>query len=75
MVESPRWLAINGRFRECSEILIKIAKINGKSAAHLNEAYLQKMLPPKKPEKNYGMATFFTSFRLAKNTFLISVCW
>lgn len=75
MIESPRWLATRGNLKDCAANLMKIAHINGKKDVDITEAYLRKILPTIKVEPNYGMASFFTSWRLAINTSLLVSCW
>lgn len=76
MIESPRWLASKGKYKECVVQLNKIARIN-KVTADIDEDYLLKMFPVKKAkiEKVYGVASLFSDWRIAKNTVLIITCW
>nr|CAD7406604.1 unnamed protein product [Timema cristinae] len=68
--ESPRWLATTGRVAKCEKALGKIAKMN-ENTLPANTADILLTLSKKK-EKSYGFASLFSSWRLAKNTFLIA---
>ncbi|XP_067015458.2 organic cation/carnitine transporter 2 isoform X2 [Anabrus simplex] len=71
--ESPRWLASRGKIDRCEKVLLHIAKINGTSLPPDTRAKLKKIASQK--EKFYGLASLFSSWRLAKNTVLISATW
>lgn len=80
MIESPRWLATGGRLAECAKYLTAIGRINGRTDAadSISEAYLKKMLPDSgsgNGEQVYGMLSFFTGWRIARNTLLLVCCW
>jgi len=74
LIESPRWLANKGYLGRCANELNKIAKINGKETL-ITEKWLQEQLKDHNVEKVYGMASLFTSWRLAKNTMLMVTAW
>lgn len=74
MIESPRWLANKGMYKRCAEQLQKIAKVNG-SKIEITEKLIKEMLKDHKVEKVYGMASLFSSWRLAKNTTLMVISW
>jgi OCT family organic cation transporter-like MFS transporter 4/5 len=74
MIESPRWLATKGRFKECARELQKIADINGKDVK-ITESILEEMMPNQIVEPVYGIASLFCHWRLAKNTLLLLVSW
>lgn len=74
MIESPRWLATNGKWKRCAQFLQRIANVNGKRV-EITAEYLSARLPPRTKENVYGMASFFSSLRLARNTMLIVTCW
>ncbi|XP_059620795.1 carcinine transporter isoform X2 [Phlebotomus argentipes] len=74
MIESPRWLANRRRYKDCAKQLNRIAKINGKDV-EITEKLLTQMLPNTSEEKVYGLASLFSSWRLAKNASLLVLCW
>lgn len=74
MIESPRWLATVGKFRQSAETLKRIAKINGKSF-EITEKYLKTMLPDQQTTKTYGIISLFSGVRIALNTTLLVSCW
>jgi OCT family organic cation transporter-like MFS transporter 4/5 len=74
MIESPRWLATKGRFKECAAELQKIADINKKDV-QVTEKLLKEMMPNQVVETVYGVASLFCHWRLAKNTLLLTVSW
>lgn len=77
MIESPRWLATSGRLAECAKCLTNIARINGRPTSEITESYLKKMLPDNinGGEQVYSMLSFFTGWRIARNTLLLVFCW
>lgn len=72
MIESPIWLATQGKVRACLAQLNKIARINGKDTV-MTEDMLKHMLRDVKSEKVYGVASLFSSWRLAKNTVMACI--
>lgn len=74
MIESPRWLANKGKYKRCAAQLQKIAKVNG-TKIEVTEKLIKEMLKDHEVEKVYGMASLFTSWRLAKNTTLMINSW
>lgn len=76
MIESPRWLATKGRLAECAAYLTTIARINGRPTDEITETYLKKILPNTQGgEQVYGMLSFFTGWRIARNTLVLVLCW
>lgn len=74
MIESPRWLALKGKWERSAECLNWIASVNG-NKANLTGDSLRDDLPEQLHETNYGMASLFTAARLARTTVLLVVCW
>lgn len=72
MIESPMWLATQGKLQKCSQQLNKIAKINGKNL-EITEDMLKEKLKDSKNEETYGITSIFTNWRLAKNTILLVI--
>lgn len=60
--------------KRCAQQLNKIAKVNGRPA-DITAKWLQEQLKDHQVEKVYGMASLFTSWRLAKNTILMVTGW
>lgn len=75
MIESPRWLATNGKWEKSAKFLRRIANVNGTPDVKISGEYLQRSLPQQSDERVYGMASFFTGWRLAINTMLLVMCW
>uniref|UniRef100_A0A8D8A2R7 Solute carrier family 22 member 5 n=1 Tax=Culex pipiens TaxID=7175 RepID=A0A8D8A2R7_CULPI len=73
-IESPRWLAGQGRYPECIRMLRKIAKVNGKKF-DLTVEELQEKAPRKEFEKMYGIVSLFSGSHMAKLTSLLLVGW
>ncbi|XP_063227631.1 solute carrier family 22 member 21-like isoform X2 [Bacillus rossius redtenbacheri] len=71
--ESPRWLAARGRTRECLRQLRGIARVNGTAVPESAAEVLRKLGEDK--ETSYGFASLFSSWTLARNTFLVMLCW
>lgn len=75
MIESPRWLATNGKWEKSASFLKRIANVNGTQHLNITGDYLKRTLPQQSNERVYGMASFFTGWRLAINTMLLVMCW
>lgn len=74
MIESPRWLANKGKYKRCAQQLQKIADVNG-AKVEVTEKLIKEMFKDHEVEKVFGMASLFTSWRLAKNTSLMVISW
>lgn len=74
MIESPRWLANKGKYKQCAKELQKIADING-TKIEVTESLIKEMLKDHEVEKVYGIASLFKSPRLAICTSLMVYCW
>ncbi|CAG7822141.1 unnamed protein product, partial [Allacma fusca] len=77
--ESPRWLISRGRIQEAAVIIRRIAKVNGTSDK-LSDQKLDSMLKTlvirqDQCDRNVGVWTLFSSWRLAKNTILLTIAW
>ncbi|XP_062535940.1 solute carrier family 22 member 21-like [Armigeres subalbatus] len=73
-IESPRWLASQGRYRDCIRQLKKIAKVNG-TRFQLTEDSLKEKVPVKEIEKTFGIASLFSGWHMTKLTSLLLICW
>ncbi|XP_017787307.1 PREDICTED: organic cation transporter 1-like [Nicrophorus vespilloides] len=73
LIESPRWLASKGKTKKCVKELHKIAKVNNTKVPEDAIYTLAKVSG--KEEKVYGMLALFSSWRLAKNSFLLITGW
>ncbi|EAT45535.1 AAEL003192-PA [Aedes aegypti] len=73
-IESPRWLASQGRYQDCIQQLKKIAKVN-KSKFHLTVEELKEKIPQKEVEKTFGIASLFSGWHMSKLTTLLLICW
>lgn len=71
--ESARWLAAKGRTVKCARELRRIARTNERALPDDTMITLQKIAAKK--ERIYGLASLFSNWRLAKNTFLIVYLW
>ncbi|XP_063703892.1 organic cation transporter 1-like [Culicoides brevitarsis] len=74
LIESPRWLANQGKYERCASELQKIADING-TDIQVTETMLKELFKKRKEEKLYGMASLFSSKRLALSTIIMTFCW
>ncbi|CAG7834483.1 unnamed protein product [Allacma fusca] len=77
--ESPRWLISRGRIQEAAVVIRRIAKVNGTSDK-LSDQKLDSMLKTlviqqDQCDRNVGVWTLFSSWRLAKNTILVTIAW
>lgn len=72
MIESPVWLATQKQLGKCAKQLNKIARINKKDV-EITEDFLTEMLKDVKSEKELGIASIFTGWRLAKNTIMLVI--
>ncbi|XP_071441641.1 carcinine transporter-like [Hetaerina americana] len=75
MPESPRWLMAIGKPEEAYYILRDIADVNGRKLPSNALAMLKETLGKSKKEKIFGIASLFSSKRLAGYTLLIFLCW
>uniref|UniRef100_A0A182N5L2 Major facilitator superfamily (MFS) profile domain-containing protein n=1 Tax=Anopheles dirus TaxID=7168 RepID=A0A182N5L2_9DIPT len=73
-IESPRWLASQGRYRECLAQLRTIATVNGRPF-ELTEAQLKTLVPQPEREKTYGIASLFSGWHMSKLTCLLLLSW
>lgn len=74
MIESPRWLANKQKYKECAEMLNRIANINKKEIRY-TESSLKQIFGKQKDEKVYGVMSLFSHWRLARNTILLVLGW
>ena len=79
--ESPRWLLSRGLTKRAAEVVLKIAKTNGKeqevSAGQLESA-LERLAAKQKKEqsgRSTGVWTLFSRFGLAMNTIMLTISW
>lgn len=70
--ESPRWLASSGKTAECEKVLSNIAHVNGNTLPENTFTILKKADQAK--EGHFGVGSLFSSWRLARNTFLVCSC-
>ncbi|XP_071441410.1 carcinine transporter-like [Hetaerina americana] len=75
MPESPRWLMARGRPEEAYKILCDIAAVNGRKLPSNALAMLKETVSRCGKEKTFGIASLFSSKRLAGYTLLIFLCW
>jgi len=73
LIESPRWLASKGKTSKCIEELQKIAKLNHTKVP--DNAHIKLAKTAANIEKAYGVLGLFSSWRLAKNSFLLVKGW
>lgn len=73
MIESPRWLMSQGKADLAFKQLKKIAKVNNRPIPDNFKAKLIKM--SLKVEPTFSMIGLFNSWRLAKNTIILCICW
>ncbi|KAM3963106.1 organic cation transporter protein [Aphomia sociella] len=74
MIESPRWLWIEGKFKTCVKILKIIAKENKTTLRSDTERDIINTAPQSK-SKILGPLALFSGWRLAMNTILQSYLW
>lgn len=74
VIESPRWLWLEGRQKECVRILKKIAKENGTRLGTNTERQLMSSVPSEEA-KGLGPLALFSSWSLALNTTLQLTLW
>uniref|UniRef100_A0AAG5CX81 Major facilitator superfamily (MFS) profile domain-containing protein n=1 Tax=Anopheles atroparvus TaxID=41427 RepID=A0AAG5CX81_ANOAO len=73
-IESPRWLASQGRYGDCLVQLRKIASINGRPL-ELDEEQLRTLIPRPEIERTYGIASLFSGWHMTKLTCLLLLSW
>lgn len=73
-IESPRWLASQGRYGACLAQLRKIATVNGKPF-EMSEEQLKLLIPRPEREKTYGIASLFSGWHMSKLTCLLLLSW
>lgn len=75
MIESPRWLIIQGDYKKAVYYLNRIARINKKPVI-LTEDQLRSLMPiSEKGETTYGMLSLFSGKRLARNSIFLIIAW
>ena len=77
--ESPKWLLVNGRYKEAEEILIKAETINGKSVASINnvqnKAYLEQEAQGENDCKSVTVLDLFKTTSLRRCTIIMYYLW
>ncbi|XP_025829051.1 solute carrier family 22 member 3 isoform X2 [Agrilus planipennis] len=73
IIESPRWLMSKGKSTKSLKAIKTIAKINGSTIPE-DAAYILRSTPATK-ETTYGAMSLFSSWRMAKNTTCLVICW
>lgn len=73
MIESPRWLASQGKTLRCIQQLKVIAKVNGTTVPE--DAIISLGKKADSQERSFGVMSLFSSWRLAKNTLMLIICW
>lgn len=74
MIESPRWLWIEGRSNECIKQLRRIAKRNNRKLELETERNLRPY-PTIRNSKTFGPIALFSGWKIALNTFLQLIMW
>ncbi|KAG8233990.1 hypothetical protein J437_LFUL014451 [Ladona fulva] len=86
MPESPRWLLANGRYEEAEKVLLKMAKVNGKSLPanyilQLKQKYQAKQQScddaggKENTRRRYGVSDLFRTPNLRRKTLIITFIW
>ncbi|KAL5284853.1 hypothetical protein ACFFRR_006894 [Megaselia abdita] len=73
-IESPRWLINKKRFADAIRQFKIIAKVN-KRKFDITEEKLEQMFRDQTEETVYGMASLFSTWRMAKNTIIMGFSW
>ncbi|CAH2073708.1 unnamed protein product, partial [Iphiclides podalirius] len=74
MIESPRWLWIQGKTEKCVKYLKLIAKQNGKDLSIETEKEISNIKPIKNND-SLGTLALFSGWTIAKNTTLQLIIW
>ncbi|CAK1581801.1 unnamed protein product [Parnassius mnemosyne] len=74
MIESPRWLWVQGKTKECVKYLKYIAKKNNKNLSKETEEEILTYTPVKNTH-GLGYLALFSGWTLAKNTILQLIAW
>lgn len=78
MIESPRWLASQGKFKKCLKVLKQIAKVNKRTVSDSHIAELRKFEFMKNDDdsgKVPGLMALFQTWTMIKLTFLNMSGW
>ncbi|CAL8092584.1 unnamed protein product [Orchesella dallaii] len=77
--ESPRWLISVDKTERAIQIILKIARTNGKQVdPDVIDRMVQELAAKQKKEaegQNFGVWTLFSKFQLAKNTVMLITAW
>lgn len=77
--ESPRWLITAGQADRAIQIILKIARINGKTVdpdvIDRNVQELVRKVKKDAENQNVGVWTLFSKYRIAKNTVMLIMAW
>ncbi|CAD6994986.1 unnamed protein product [Ceratitis capitata] len=75
VIESPRWLISQHRYRDAITQFKKIAKINGRQFDLTEKELVQLYANKQADEVTYGMASLFSGWHLTRNTSIMGFSW